>query len=155
MGVQLSECEKFVERVQKRFASHEVRCKLVLEFQLSKLRAEDAKVRLFSTRLGSGGGLIAADGHSHRAQCCCPGAEIHDTRRFWSPHSGCAVDALLVLPSDPRDLERWLLDRHADLRDVLEFTDCGSVAKLAALLLQGGAKLHAMSEAGTKTCCCV
>ena len=50
VGVHLSECEKFVERAQKRLASHdEVRGKLVLELQegqtrLSKLRAEVAKV---------------------------------------------------------------------------------------------------------------
>ena len=59
-----------------------------------------------------------------------------------------AVDALPVTPSDLQDLERWLLDRHADLRNALEFADCGSVAKLTALLAQGAAKLHAMSVAG-------
>ena len=52
------------------------------------------------------------------------------------------------MPSDLQDLERWLLDRHSDLRDALEFADCGSVAKLIALLAQGAAKLHAMAEAG-------
>ena len=30
----------------------------------------------------------------------------------------------------------------------LDFADCGSLAKLTALLAQGAAKLHAMSEAG-------
>ena len=53
--------------------------------------------RLFSTRLGSGGGQIAADGgYSHsRAQCCCPDAKIDDTRRFLSPRSGrVACDAI-------------------------------------------------------------
>ena len=59
-----------------------------------------------------------------------------------------AMDALPVMPSDLQDLVRWLLDQHADLRDALEFADCGSVAKLTALLAQGAAKLHAMSEAG-------
>ena len=59
-----------------------------------------------------------------------------------------AVDALLVMPSDLQDLERWLLDRHADLRDALEFADCGSIAKLTALLAQGAPKLPAMSEPG-------
>ena len=58
------------------------------------------------------------------------------------------MDVLPVMPSDFQDLERWLLDRHADLRDVLEFADCSSVAKLTALLAEGAAKLHAMSEAG-------
>ena len=56
------------------------------------------------------------------------------------------VDALPLMLSDPQDLERWLLDRHADLRDALEFADCGCIAKLTALLSQGAAKLHAMSE---------
>ena len=59
-----------------------------------------------------------------------------------------SMDALPVMPSDLQDLERWLLDRHADLRDALEFADCGSVSKLTGLLAQGAAKLHAMAEAG-------
>ena len=51
-----------------------------------------------------------------------------------------------MMPSDLQDLERWLLDRHADLRDALEFADCGSVAKLTTLLAQGAAKLKAGEE---------
>ena len=54
-------------------------------------------------------------------------------------------------PRDGRvasDVLRSSGSREVVVRDAFEFADCGSVAKLTALLAQGAAKLHAMSEAG-------
>ena len=141
VGVQLSTCEKLVERDEKHLATHdEVRGNLVLDLQegqtrLSKLRAEVAKVL--------------------PAQACSPpnlAAEVARLQQMvdtLTTERSAVVQvprSMSVMPSDLQDLERWLLDRHADLRDALEFADCGSIVKLTALLVQSAAKLHAMSD---------
>ena len=45
------------------------------------------------------------------------------------------------MPTDNQDLQGWVSDRNCDLRNVLEFSDHATIAKVGSLLSQGTAQL--------------
>ena len=76
------------------------------------------------------------------AQSCQSSAEAANLLQEWAAERRAGVAE--SVPTNPQDVERWLSEKHLELRDANEFGDKESIVALTDLIQQGVRQCHTL-----------
>ena len=132
LGIQLSQTESFVERAKKRLAAHdEKRVQLVRELEESEVATPVPPPDWASEIAQLKAKLLLVekkrDAVAFRAKSVSANGHPVASGRMIPPMPVSRV---------PAELDDWMFDRHADLKDAMEFGENVKVLELTSMLVQ-------------------